>query len=238
MTALLGIAGPQVVGLVVGGNLLALGIIFFILPKQVDYHRHSENKKFSVLGFIQVAPALCMGIIFFSFFDGMVLSMFPVYAADHGYTIKIAALMVTVILLGDAALQFPLGWLSDNVPRPVIYLGCGLLSLAIGGCLPWLMNFSLLLWPSLILLGAAAGGVYTLAIIMIGEGFSGPDLVTANASAGFLWGIGSLLGPLLSSAAMTTGAYGLPLALTGAAALFVSFALLLFKKSVTLKALS
>ncbi|MBV4461924.1 MFS family permease [Pseudomonas sp. F-14 TE3623] len=237
MVALFGTAGPQVIGVVIAGHLLALGMIWFTLPKQMSYHGHSESKTFSVLGFIQVAPALCMGIIFFSFFDSVILSMFPVFAADHGYAIKFAALMVTVILLGDAAFQFPLGWLSDKVARPTIYLGCGVLSLAIGVCLPWLMNYPFLLWPSLVLLGAVAGGVYTLAIILIGEGFKGPDLVTANASAGFLWGVGSLLGPLVSGAAMTTSAHGLPLALSAAAALFVLFALPLFRRTVGVKVL-
>lgn len=237
MVALFGSAGAQVISVVIAGHLLALGVIWLTLPKQVIDHGHSQNKTFSVLGFIQVAPTLCMGIIFFSFFDSVILSMFAVYAADHGYAIKLAALMVTVILLGDAAFQFPLGWLSDKVARPMIYLGCGVLSLAIGVCLPWLMNYPFLLWPSLVVLGAVAGGVYTLAIILIGEGFNGPDLVTANASAGFLWGLGSLLGPLVSGAAMTTSTHGLPLALSAAAALFVLFALPLFKRAVGVKAL-
>jgi MFS family permease len=237
MVALFGSAGAQVISVVIAGHLLALGVIWLTLPKQVIDHGHSQNKTFSVLGFIQVAPALCMGIIFFSFFDSVILSMFAVYAADHGYAIKLAALMVTVILLGDAAFQFPLGWLSDKVARPRVYLGCGVLSLAIGVCLPWLMNYPFLLWPSLVVLGAVAGGVYTLAIILIGEGFNGPDLVTANASAGFLWGLGSLLGPLVSGAAMTTSTHGLPLALSAAAALFVLFALPLFKRAVGVKAL-
>lgn len=237
MVALFGTAGAQVIGVVIAGHLLALGVIWLTLPKQVIDDGHSQSKTFSVLGFIQVAPALCMGIIFFSFFDSVILSMFAVYTADHGYAIKLAALMVTVILLGDAAFQLPLGWLSDKVARPMIYLGCGVLSLAIGVCLPWLMNYPFLLWPSLVVLGAVAGGVYTLAIILIGEGFNGPDLVTANASAGFLWGLGSLLGPLVSGAAMTTSTHGLPLALSAAAALFVLFALPLFKRAAGVKAL-
>ncbi|MFJ4145094.1 MFS transporter [Pseudomonas sp. NPDC089734] len=238
MVALFGTAGPHVIGVVIIGHLLALGMTGVALPRQVIHHDHGESKTFSVLGFIQVAPALCMGIIFFSFFDSVILSMFPVYAAEHGYAIKLAALMVTVILLGDATLQFPLGWLSDKVSRPVIYLGCGVLSLAIGACLPWLMNYPLLLWPSLVVLGAVAGGVYTLAIILIGEGFKGPDLVTANASAGLLWGVGSLLGPLVSGAAMTTNAHGLPMALSAAAGLFVLVALPMLKRTLRIKALA
>lgn len=64
----------------------------------------------------------------------------------------------------------------------------------------------------------------------------GADLVTANASAGLLWGIGSLLGPLLSGAAMSGGSYGLPLTLAAAAAVVVVFALPLVRQGQLSKA--
>ena len=91
--------------------------------------------------------------------------------------------------------------------------------------LPWLMQHPWLLWPSLALLGAVAGGVYTLALVLIGQDFRGQDLVTANACVGLLWGVGSLSGPLLSGALMGLASHGLPLALSLAAGLFVVTAL-------------
>ncbi|WP_277588248.1 MFS transporter [Pseudomonas chlororaphis] len=232
LVALLGPEGPAVIATVSTGYLLAIAVIWLTLPRQRPVAGHTENQSFSVLGFIRVAPALCVGILFFAFFDTVILSLFPVYAATHGYAIKLAALMVSIILLGDAAFQFPLGWLSDKAGRAAIYLGCGVVSLVIGLGLPLLMNYPALLWPSLVILGAAAGGVYTLAIILIGQEFSGPDLVTANASAGLLWGIGSLLGPLLSGATMSGGAHGLPLTLSAAAAVVVLFALALVRQGL------
>ncbi|MCU7645533.1 MFS transporter [Pseudomonas piscis] len=230
LVSVLGTEGPAVLGIVTIGYALAIAVVWLTLPREDAPSPHAESRTFSVLGFIRVAPALCVGILFFAFFDSMVLSLFPVYAADHGYSIKLAALMVTVILLGDTAFQFPLGWLSDKLGRPGIYLGCGIISLLIGLGLPVLMETPGLLWPSLVILGAAAGGIYTLAIVLIGQSFSGPDLVTANASAGLLWGIGSLLGPLLSGAAMSGGSYGLPLTLSAAAAIVVLFALSLVRQ--------
>lgn len=232
LVALLGTEGPAVIVTVSTGYLLAIAVIWLTLPRQQPQAEHAESRTFSVLGFIRVAPALCVGILFFAFFDTVILSLFPVYAASHGYAIKLAALMVSIILLGDAAFQFPLGWLSDKAGRAAIYLGCGTVSLAIGLGLPLLMDYPTLLWPSLAILGAAAGGVYTLAIILIGQEFSGPDLVTANASAGLLWGIGSLLGPLLSGAAMSGGTHGLPLTLSAAATVVVLFALSLVRQGL------
>mgnify|MGYP006210199677 CR=1 FL=1 len=94
---------------------VAIAVVWLTLPQEDSPSPHEESRTFSVLGFIRIAPALCVGILFFAFFDSVVLSLFPVYAATHGYSIKLAALMVTIILLGDTAFQFPLGWLSDKL---------------------------------------------------------------------------------------------------------------------------
>lgn len=235
MVSLFGI-GPEVNVMVISAHLVVLVAVWLALPAQ-NLPLARDVAAFSILGFLLVAPPLCVGIFFFSFFDSIILSMFPVYAVEYGYSIKLAALMVTVILLGDAFFQYPLGWLSDKVAKPKIYVGCGVLSLAMGGCLPWLMKQPSLLWPCLVALGAAAGGIYTLAIILIGERFSGAELVIANASAGFIWGLGSLLGPLASSVAMTN-ARGLPWVLSIAAAVCVLFSLPLFRSTPKLKTLS
>jgi MFS family permease len=224
MVSLVGSASPLVVGAV-----LAVSVVCFLgtglfLPNPAG-KTVTEEKTFSVLGFLKVAPAICAGVVFFSFFDSVVLSMFPVYALGHGFEVKLAALMASVILLGDTCLQYPLGCLSDRLNRNHLYLGCGLAALLIGMALPLLIHTPMLLWPALVVLGAVAGGSYTLAIVLIGQHFQGRDLITANASAGFLWGIGSLSGPILSGAAMSVGSNGLPIVLALAAAVFVLCAL-------------
>lgn len=225
LIGLLGAQSPWLVALVVLANLLALAAVARGLPSGWGQAAEDEVRTFSLAGFLRVAPALCTGVVFFAFFDAVVLSLFPVYASAHGYAVGIAALMVTVILAGDMVCQVPLGWLSDRTERSRLHLVCGVAALGIGMALSWLITRPTLLWPALVLLGAVAGGVYTLALVRIGERFSGQDLVTANACVGMLWGIGSLVGPLLSGALMGIGPHGLPLALSLAAALFVATAL-------------
>lgn len=225
LIGLLGAQSPWVVAIVCLANLAALALVWHSLPDSWGQSAEEDVRSFSLAGFLRVAPALCTGVLFFAFFDAVVLSLFPVYASAHGYAAGLAALMVTVILGGDMVCQVPLGWLSDRTERSRLHLGCGVAALTIGLALPWLMERPALLWPALVCLGAVAGGVYTLALVLIGERFSGRDLVTANACVGMLWGIGSLVGPLLSGALMGAGPQGLPLALCLAAALFVVTAL-------------
>lgn len=225
MISLFGSASSWPVLLVVIANLLALALVWQRLPAGWSESAEEAPRRFSLLGFVRVAPALCLGVLFFAFFDAVVLSLFPVYASGHGYAVGVAALMASVILAGDMLFQVPLGWLSDRLDRRALHLACGVLTLGLGMALPWLIEQPDLLCPALMLLGAAAGGIYTLALVLIGQHFRGPDLVTANACVGMLWGVGSLLGPLLSGALMGIGPQGLPLALCLAASLFVVAAL-------------
>lgn len=212
--------------LVIGANCVALALVWQSLPADLGAHQDDqEPQRFSLLGFIALAPALCLAVLFFSFFDAVVLSLLPVYANAQGWTLAVAALMASVVLGGDMLLQVPLGWLADRIERRALHLACGFVTLLIGAALPWLMSQGALLWPALVLLGAAAGGIYTLALVLIGQHFRGADLITANACVGLLWGIGSLLGPLLSGALMQWHEQGLPLALALAASLFVTAAL-------------
>lgn len=230
------LAGPAMIGLfgaqstwpvllVLTANLLALTLVWHSLPADWSEEAEEAPRRFSLLGFVRVAPALCLGVLFFAFFDSVVLSLFPVYASGHGYALGVAALMASVILAGDMLFQVPLGWLSDRMDRRTLHLACGIVTLGLGLALPSLIGQRDVLWPALVLLGAAAGGIYTLALVLIGQRFRGPELVTANACVGMLWGVGSLLGPLLSGALMNLGPQGLPLALCLAASLFVVAAL-------------
>lgn len=227
LISLLGEQSPWPVGIVTLGNLLALAAVWRYLPGDWGQSPEEETpRSFSLTGFLRVAPALCIGVVFFAFFDAVVLSLFPLYASLHGYALPLAALMASVILAGDMLFQVPLGWLSDRFDRRAMHLGCGLMTLGLGLTLPWLIGVPGLLWPALALLGAAAGGIYTLALVLIGQDFRGADLVTANACVGMLWGVGSLHGPLLSGALMSLGPQGLPLALNLAAGVFTGAAFL------------
>ena len=78
--------------------------------------------------------------------------------------------------------------------------------------------------------------IYTLALVLIGQRFKGQDLVTANASVGLLWGVGSLVGPLVSGAAMDVAPHGLPIALALMAGLFVCFARQSYRRAGRLRA--
>lgn len=60
----------------------------------------ASESRFSIIQFVKVAPGICAGILFFAFFDGTILSMFPIYGMGMGHTEAIAAMMISAILAG------------------------------------------------------------------------------------------------------------------------------------------
>ncbi|WP_241173238.1 hypothetical protein [Pseudomonas chlororaphis] len=56
-------------------------------------------------GFIRVAPTLCVGILFFAFFDTVILSLFPTCTAAHGLPLTLSAAAAVVVLFALAPLR-------------------------------------------------------------------------------------------------------------------------------------
>lgn len=147
-------------------------------------------------------PALIIGTAFFALFDTLALSLLPIYAMDHGVTGAAAVLFASIMLFGDTAMQFPIGWLADRLGRERVHLGAGVVVLALMPFLPLVVATPWLCWPLLFVLGAAAGAIYTLSLVACGERFRGAALVTASSLVSASWSAASFGGPLLAGALM------------------------------------
>ncbi|EPQ7201841.1 MFS transporter [Providencia stuartii] len=203
-----------------------ISIALFLIMEQKVGDRISataSESRFSIIQFVKVAPGICAGILFFAFFDGTILSMFPIYGMGMGHTEAIAAMMISAILAGDAVMQMPFGWLADHMNREKLYRICGVVTLGASCLLPFLITHHYLIWVLLFVLGATAGAIYTIALVQIGQYFKGNDLIIANAAAAMLWGIGNLSGPLLAGVATSLSLAGLPVLLIFIATAFLWF---------------
>ncbi len=160
------------------------------------------SASFNVFTFFKIAPILSAGVLLFAYLDGTGLSILPVYGVRHGFSVAESTTMVTALIIGYLALTIPIGWLADKVERQVLLFLCGCLFFVCSIMLPLIINVKSMVWPVLFLLGASGSGIYTLAMILIGQRFKGPDLATASAAFSFLFGVGHLIGPLISGVSM------------------------------------
>ncbi|WP_439886741.1 MFS transporter [Pseudomonas sp. MBLB4123] len=205
-------------GLLIGGSLLLLGRSG---APRVDARSASGR---GLPAFCRRLPAIAWAVMLFAAFEAMMLTLLPIYGLRQGFSQEVALLMVSVVVIGDAALQLPIGLLADSISRRGLFRGCGVVLLGSSLAIPLLLH-SPLIWPLLVLFGASAGGLFTLALILIGERYRDDELVRANAHVSQLWGLGCLIGPLATGAASQwlTG-HALPLLMALGAAVFVVLA--------------
>ena len=221
LLSVLGTAGDQ--GFWLATGLLVIGCLL-LLGRDGAPAVGREVAGGGLLAFCRGQPAIAWAVVLFAAFDVLVLTLLPVYLLREGIVQTTALRMLGAVVVGNAVLQLPLGLLADRLPRAALFRGCGLLLLGASLGLPPLLH-SPLVWLLLPLLGASAGGLYTLALVLVGARYRDAALVRANAQIALLWGLGCLLGPLSSGAASQwLSGHGLPLLLAGGAALFLVLA--------------
>jgi len=125
-----------------------------------------------------------------------------VYATRIGMDPALVGAFVATSMVGGALAQYPLGRLSDRVPRRRVILGMAVLAIvvAVSGMLvepgsPWQF-----------LVVAAYGGLafpmYSVAVSQINDSMPDDQLVAVAAGIVFMFGIGSVIGPLVVAVLM------------------------------------
>jgi len=120
------------------------------------------------------------------------------------------ALFVAMLFAGALVLQYPIGWLSDRLDRRKVILGTAVMG-AVACALGWVAGGNLVssgdgnLWP---IMAAAffAGGMttplYALLLAYTNDFLSAEDMPAASGGLVFTFGLGAILGPLLTGWAM------------------------------------
>lgn len=180
----------------------------------------SERASWRSLG--AFLPVLASGVFCFAFFDASILALLPLYGMDKGLNEAMAVLLVTIVLTGDAFFQAPLGWVADKFGIRRVHLSCAAVFCLTLVALPFLLASPVQLIVGCLILGAAAGALYTLSLVRAGKTFSGQKLIMINALLGFFWSAGSVAGPVVSSLLISVSGYdGLLIALLACGVLFL-----------------
>jgi MFS family permease len=220
---IVGSAGWAPFAIGIAAFLICAAILLVIgprLPSMVDGHAAVP------LGsFIHLAPALLMATAVAAAFEQSVLSLLPVYGAAYGIAATTMAALLTVMISGNIVLQLPLGLLAERVSPRLLLIGCAAISAAGAALMPLLIE-TIAIWPLLFVVGATGYGVYTMALIELGNRFAGAALVAGNAAFAVMWGIGGIAGPPGAGFAIQAfGPQGLPAVMVAMCVALVVFAL-------------
>jgi len=210
--------------------LIASGVMLLaalpILPVVGSAPRLTGERSSSLFQYFRRAPAAMLLCGLFAASDGLLISFLALYGKDSGLSEIQALYLITLTGVGGIVGQIPIGWFADHVDR--MLLAALFTLLVVGGSLAMPLVIAHYPWNFLFMLfyGACLSGIYTIALIVIGEQFKGADLAAASALFGVMWGAGAVLGPQLGGVSYDYfQPHGIPLTMAALSAIVLPFPL-------------
>jgi MFS family permease len=156
----------------------------------------SDDEPTGFIRFIWLVPTATAAVLVFGAVETGGFALFPVYGARIGYSEADAALLLSMIGLGNVMLQIPIGMLSDRIgDRRHLLLGCAVVGLVGTILMPHLASNWHVMAVLLFLWGGVVAALYTIGLAHLGSRLSGRDLASANAAFVLCYGLGMVLGP-------------------------------------------
>ncbi len=214
--------------------LVALAAIPIIAARNESppIHRDGETKT-GFLRYIWLVPTATAAVLVFGAVETGGFALFPVYGSRIGYSEADAALLLTMIGLGNVLLQIPIGMLSDKVSdRRYLLLLCASVGMVGTAFMPLVAQNWHLMAGLLFLWGGVVAALYTVGLAHLGSQLSGHELASANAAFVLCYGIGMVLGPQAIGIGMDLfgpPGFGWSLALFFGAYMVLSIGRLLFR---------
>jgi MFS family permease len=199
--------GPWIFAQVGSQGFLPFGITFCLvavaaLPVLAAWRESpsisaaSDGQATSFVRFIWLVPTATAAVLVFGAVETGGFALFPVFGARIGYSEAHAALLLSMIGLGNVMLQIPLGMLSDRIgDRRRLLLACAVVGLAGTLLMPHLAANWHLMAGLLFIWGGVVAALYTIGLAHLGSRLSGRDLASANAAFILCYGLGMVLGP-------------------------------------------
>jgi MFS family permease len=159
-------------------------------------HASDEDDQASFARYIWLVPTATAAVLVFGAVETGGFALFPIYGNRIGYPEADAALLLSMIGLGNVILQIPIGLISDRVrDRRLLLLVCAAVGLVGMLALPWYETNWYLTAAVLFVWGGVVAALYTIGLAHLGSRLTGRELASANAAFVFCYGFGMLIGP-------------------------------------------
>lgn len=212
-------ATPFVVGVVC---LLLFLVPITILRRHVPAFEGEHTG--GALGFLKLAPALVLAVLVFALFESTFSVLFPVYGTRAGLAEAEVTTAIAVLFGGYLCWQLPIGLLAERINARLLLIACAGGATVGALLLEHVIGNGPAFWVTLFVWGGLGAGVYTLALIELGQRFRGATLLAGNAAFGLAWGAGGIIGPATTGTLMSSfGPVALPAVF---ATLFAALAIL------------
>ncbi|MDX3929043.1 MAG: MFS transporter [Shinella sp.] len=186
----------------VGAGVILLAAIPIFIARD-EGPTIDEKPELHFMRYVFLVPTATAAVFIFGAVEAGGLSLFPIYATRSGLPESQAALLLTVMGIGNFIFQIPLGMLSDRMKdRRTLLSILSLIGLMGALALPMLVENWLLMGVVLLFWGGCVSGLYTIGLSHLGSRLHGADLAAANAAFVFCYAVGTVAGPQAIGAAM------------------------------------
>jgi MFS family permease len=214
-----GATGPWAFAIGAIGALLAALPIFLARDLAPDLAHEPAT---GLMGGMRLAPAAMAGGFLGGFLETSHFSLLPNVAMAGGMEEGAALRLLTALIVGGIVTQYTLGWLADRTSRKVLLAALGLIYAALIAIFPFVIGTPVLALAVIFVMGTTVIGLYMLGLAMLGQEVEPSQLATANAAFILMYTSGSIVGPALTGAAMSSGPIAGFVGMTGAAALILA----------------
>lgn len=152
------------------------------------------------------SPTAFIGAIVAGILASSFQNFAPVFGAVEGMSSANIANMMAAVMLGAAIFQFPLGKLSDMIDRRYVMVGLSLAGTVVGFAVSTISvengEPTLLFFAVMVFLGGFVFPIYGLVTAHANDHAQPEDFVKISSSLLILYGIGNMIGPLVTGPMM------------------------------------
>ena len=193
-------AGPKL--FILASILISLAIVPLALS-QVPAPSTEFPSRISVRELARAAPLGVVTGALVGASNGAIFGLGAVYATKIGMSPGRAGLFVGASMVGALVTQYPLGHLSDRFPRRRVILAVAAAAVVAAVVGTTIGPGNPLLFVVAAAYGSLAFPMYSLAVSHINDVVQDDQVVATAAGVLFVYGVGSISGPIIASVLMT-----------------------------------
>jgi MFS family permease len=207
----------------------ALLVALPLLPSWNSAPRIEPTEEGGFARVFRLVPALLIAAAASGLGEQAAFSFLPIYGLASGVPAETGVLWLSAFVIGNIALQWPIGWLADHADRRLVLGGCALGSAVLAGSLSLMDPHGPGILALLLVWGGISFAIYSVGLALLGQRFKGDDIARANAALTTVYTFGGMIGPPIAGTALQLvggPGFGLSLAvfyaIAGVGALLVS----------------
>ncbi|WP_300455042.1 MFS transporter [Desulfobacula sp.] len=186
--------------------IIGLLLVSCIIPVAMTRTRHprlADVRSVGLKTIMKRAPLGLLGCFAAGLTSSAFYTMGPVFCQQLGLTVSQLSSFMMITVLGGLLFQLPLGSLSDRCDRSIVIPVIGGLFAIISGLMILASQHSFgLFMAGASLFGGLMFSIYPVAVARTHDMFEPRDVVTVSSALLLFHGIGSMMGPMISSSVM------------------------------------